>query len=155
MTLQTNPNPDDVLPLMHPLSLVQQSFSEFWPTYLLLSIFVLITVSGAIHHRVSPTIKTPESDWLHPVICCWGFQSIYSWLIGSTFGPLLYFALDVLVALTTLIIIILVVVPTWVTAAQLGTNRIASLKSLGVAGVVIANALLIVSSLLFFYTPVS
>jgi hypothetical protein len=155
MTQQINPKPDEVLPLMHPLSLVQQSFSEFWPTYLLLSVFVVITVSGAIRHRKSPVIKTPQSDWLHPVICCWGFQSIYSWLVGSTFGPLLHFALDVLVALTTLIITVLVVAITWVTVARLGTYRIASLKGLGVAGIVIANALLIVSSLLFFYTRVS
>ena len=155
MTTQTNPRPDEVLPLMHPLSLLQQSFTEFWPTYLLLGWFVLATVLSTARQRETPSVETPQPDWLHPVICCWGFQSIYSWLIGSTYGPALYFALDVLVALTTLIVTVFIVGITWVTSARFGGNRIASLKSLAVAGIIIANALLIVSSLLFFYTPIS
>jgi hypothetical protein len=155
MTMQTNPRPEEVLPLMHPLSLLQQSVTEFWPTYLLLAWFVLVTVLGAVRHEETSSVDSPQPDWLYPVICCWGFQSVYSWLIGSTFGPALYFALDVLVALATLIVIIFTVGMTWAITARFGSNRITSLRSLGFAGIIIANALLIVSSLLFFYTPIS
>lgn len=152
MTTQTIPRPEDILPLMHPASLLQESITEYWPTYLLLAIFVLATFSRNARSRNMPDVSRPNPDWLFPVICCWGSQAVVSWLFGSTFGPLAYFAIDVFVALVTLVVIIVTVTITWIVASRLGVVLIASLAGLGMAAIVITNALLIVSSLLIFYT---
>ena len=152
MTIQTNPRPEEILPLMHPVSLLQESFTEYWPTYVLLAIFVAATFFRRPRGRGMPNDLEPNQDWLSPVICCWVFQAVVSWLFGSTYGPLAYFAIDVLVALATLIFIIVTVTITWAVATKLGVPRIAPLGGLGMAAIVITNALLIVSSLLIFYT---
>ena len=152
MTIQTNPRPEEILPLMHPVSLLQESITQYWPTYVLLAVFVVATFFRKPRTRDLPCDSEPNQDWLLPVVCCWGFQAVVSWLFGSTYGPLAYFAIDVLVALATLILIIVIVAITWTVATRLGVVRVAPLGGLAMAGIVITNALLIVSSLLIFYT---
>ena len=85
----------------------------------------------------------PKPDWLSSGHLLLGIsRRSFRRSSGATCGPLAFFAIDVLVALATLIVIIATGTITWIVASKLEVARIASREVLGTAAIVIAGALL-------------